>query len=109
MTQTPKTERRNANGTFAPGNTYGAGRKVTALRRALLDAVTPADIQAVIAALISRAKEGDLQAITLFFDRCIGKPMTAQETELYTFEYDRDDYGKWEMTDNQIRPLTLKK
>lgn len=103
---------RGANGRFTKGNKYATGRKVTALRRALLDAVTPEDIQAVVAVLIDKAKEGDLHAISLLFDRCIGKAMSSQETELYTFEYDREDYDPdplaWQPLTDQIRPLHLK-
>lgn len=103
---------RGANGRFTKGNKCATGRKVTALRRALLDAVTPEDIQAVVAALIDKAKEGDLHAISLLFDRCIGKAMSSQETELYTFEYDREDYDPdplaWQPLTDQIRPLHLK-
>lgn len=116
MPKTTKTEPqdagRGANGRFTKGNKYGTGRKVTALRRALLDAVIPEDIQAVVAALIEKAKEGDLHAISLLFDRCIGKAMSSQETELYTFEYDREDYDPdpmaFNFTTDQIRPLHLK-
>lgn len=103
---------RGENGRFTKGNKCATGRKVTTLRRALLEAVTPEDIQAVVTALIEKAKEGDLHAISLLFDRCIGKSMSSQEMELYTFEYDRGDYdpdpAAWNNEIDQIRPLHLK-
>lgn len=48
----------------------------------------------------------------MLFDRVLGKPMTTQETELYTHEYDRPDYGKdereWGLEPgDQIRRLDL--
>jgi hypothetical protein len=46
---------------------------VAALRGALLDAVSPEDVQAVVAALVHRARSGDVAAIRELFDRCIGK------------------------------------
>ena len=82
---------RGANGRFTKGNKCATGRKVTALRRALLDAVTPEDIQAVVAALIDKAKEGDLHAISLLFDRK---------------DYDPDPMA-WNPITDQIRPLNL--
>lgn len=104
----------DARGRFTRGNKCGQGRKVTELRRALLAAVTPDDLACVAARLLEMAKEGDLNAAALLFDRLLGKPMTAQETELYTFEYDRADYEEDDFTrsmDNrtaQIRAISLK-
>lgn len=102
---------RGKNGRFEKGNKCATGRKVTELRRALLDAVTTDDIKSVVSVLIEKAKDGDLHAINLLFERCIGKPMTTQETELYTYEYDREDYNPdplhidFNTEISQIRPL----
>jgi len=99
-------------GRFTAGNKCSRGRKVTELRRALLDAVTPEDIKEIVAAVVAKAKQGDMQAITLLLDRCIGKAMSAQEFELYTHEYDREDFNPspFAIVENndQIRPLHLK-
>ena len=99
-------------GRFTAGNKCSRGRKVTELRRALLDAVTPDDIKEIVAAIVTKAKQGDMQAISLLLDRCIGKAMTAQEFELYTHEYDREDYNPSPYAlveaNDQIRPLRLK-
>ena len=100
-------------GRFTAGNKCSRGRKVTELRRALLDAVTPEDIKEIVAAVVEKAKAGDLQAISLLLDRCIGKAMSAQEYELYTHEYDKPgfDTSPFSMTieeRDQIRALRLK-
>lgn len=71
-------------GRFLPGNPGGRGnpfaKRVAVLRSALLEAVTPEDIAAVVRALIDKAKSGDVAAIRELIDRCIGKP---QETDLF--------------------------
>lgn len=100
-------------GRFTAGNKCSRGRKVTELRRALLDAVTPEDIKAIVAAVVEKAKQGDLQAISLLLDRCIGRPMSVQEFELTCYEYDRENFdpSPFAMTiteNDQIRPLRLK-
>lgn len=99
-------------GRFTAGNKCSRGRKVTELRRALLDAVTPEDIKEIVAAVVEKAKQGDMQAISLLLDRCIGKAMSAQEFELYTHEYDREDFNPSPFAivedNDQIRPLHLK-
>ena len=99
-------------GRFTAGNKCSRGRKVTELRRALLDAVTPEDIRAIVAAVVEKAKEGDLQAISLLLDRCIGRPMSVQEFELTCHEYDRENFNPSPFamieSNDQIRPLHLK-
>lgn len=105
-----KADGHDGRGRFTKGNKCGQGRKVTELRRALLAAVTPDDLACVAARLMEMAKGGDLDAAALLFDRLLGKPMTAQETELYTYEYDRADFDGFgvEMETRQIRPIRLK-
>lgn len=99
-------------GRFKPGNKCSRGRKVTELRRTLLDVVTPEDIRAIVAAVVEKAKEGDLQAISILRDRCIGRPMSVQEFELTCHEYDREDFNPSPFamieSNDQIRPLRLK-
>ena len=62
------------NGTFAPGNKAAAGRSSRAmeLRKAFVDAVSVEDIQAIAAALVKSAKDGDISAAKLVLDR-LGK------------------------------------
>jgi hypothetical protein len=82
----------NANGTgrtpggrFAPGNAGGPGNPhagtVSKLRAAILAAVTPEDIEAIVRALVHRAKGGDLGAARELLDRAIGKPTDADLSE----------------------------
>ena len=65
----PANDGRDAKGRFAAGNAGGPGnpfaRQVAALRQALLDSVTPADMQAVAKALIQHAVAGNVQAAKL--------------------------------------------
>jgi hypothetical protein len=88
------TEHRDANGRFTIGNPGGAGnpfaRQVAGLRQALINSVTPEDIQAVAKALIQRAAEGNVQAAKLLFSYAIGKPQPAPEP-------DRMDVDEWEV------------
>ena len=102
----------DSKGRFTKGNKCARGRRVTDLRRALLAAVSPEDMRQIAEKLAEMAKSGDLVAAGLLFDRVLGKPMTTQETELYTHEYDRPDYGKdereWGLEPgDQIRRLDL--
>ena len=76
---------RDANGRFTKGNPGGPGpafpRRVAALRAALLDAVTPADVIAVIRALVEAAKGGDVAAAKVFLDRILGSPLAVDVIE----------------------------
>ncbi len=76
---------RDAGGRFAKGNPGGPGnphaQRVGQLRSALLDAVTPADMQAIAHKLIDLAKEGDVPAIREIFTRTLGKPIEADLIE----------------------------
>ena len=51
------------------------------MRAALLDAITPRDIQEIAKALIERAKTGDRHAIRELFDRVLGAPDKSVWTE----------------------------
>ena len=67
---------RDANGRFAKGNHGGPGspysRQVHALRRALLNAVTESDVQAVAQGLIEQARGGSVPAAKELLSRCLG-------------------------------------
>ena len=76
---------RTAGGRFATGNAGGPGNPhaptVAKLRAAILAAVTPEDIDAIVRAMIQRAKGGDLGATKELLDRVIGKPADADLAE----------------------------
>jgi hypothetical protein len=84
---------RDSNGRFTKGNRGGPGnpfaRQVAALRKALLDAVTVEDIDAIAKKLLQLAKEGDLAAIKIILAYTIGKPKI-------TVEPDHLDVEEWE-------------
>jgi hypothetical protein len=87
-------ESRDAKGRFTIGNPGGKGnpfaRQVAALRQALINSVTPEDIQAVAKALLQRAAEGNVSAAKLLFSYAIGKPQPAPEP-------DRMDADEWDV------------
>jgi hypothetical protein len=86
-------EGRDQRGRFAPGNRGGTGnpfaRQVAALRKAFLQGVTPEDLAAIAAALLAKAKEGDLAAAKLVLAYAIGKPEAAVDP-------DRLDIEEWQ-------------
>lgn len=70
---------RNQDGRFAPGNKLSKGNplagSVARLRTALVQAVTPEDIEAIIKTLVKKAKKGDIAATRIILERCLGKPI----------------------------------
>lgn len=64
-------------GQFLRGNKLARGNRhqerITRLRTALLDAVTPGDMRKVIKRLVTKAKAGDMQAAKLLLDRLYGR------------------------------------
>jgi len=70
---------RDNRGRFTQGNAGGPGnphaQQVSRLRSALLSSVTEADIEAIIHALIDKAKAGSIAAARVLFDRTVGKPL----------------------------------
>lgn len=68
---------RDASGKFTAGNKAGHGnpraKRTAQFRTAILEAVTPEDVQAIIHALVTKAKEGDVIAAREVFDRTVGK------------------------------------
>jgi len=69
---------RDARGRFAPGNPGGPGnpfaKRVGRLRTALLRAVSPDDLRAVVAKMVAMAKSGDVAAAKLVLERTMGPP-----------------------------------
>src|ERR1700677_961113 len=69
-------EGRDRRGRFARGNPGGPGnpfgRKVAALRAALIDCITPQDIQRVMTALLLEAATGNVPAARLLLAYTVG-------------------------------------
>lgn len=76
---------RDERGRFTAGNRGGTGnplsKRVNRLRSALLNAVSEADMQSVIAALVEKAKKGDVAACRVLFERVLGPPIAADIIE----------------------------
>ncbi len=72
---------RDRKGRFAEGNRASRGNPLSVhlakLRSALVKAVTPDDMQAVVAALIVKAKAGDVLAARELLDPTVGKAPAA--------------------------------
>ena len=65
-------------GRFLKGNKSGTGNpyahRIAQLRAALFQSVTPDDVKTIAVRLVNCAKTGDLTAIKMVFDYCIGRP-----------------------------------
>ena len=72
---------RDSGGRFTTGNAGGPGnpyaRRVGALRSALLDAVSDEDRRRTIEAIVAQARDGDIVAARILFDRILGPPIAA--------------------------------
>lgn len=81
----PSGDGRDPKGRFAAGNPGGKGnpyaRQVAALRAALLGAVKPEDLAAIVTKLAARAKAGDVQAAKLLLERLLGPAVAADVLE----------------------------
>ncbi|MFO0968992.1 MAG: hypothetical protein U0793_25855 [Gemmataceae bacterium] len=77
-------ERFSRTGTAAPGNPYN--RRVALLKRALLDAVTPEDVQEIGKRLVAEARDGDVAAARVLFTYVLPKHV----------EPDRLDINEWD-------------
>ena len=88
------------NNTGGPGNPFG--RKVAALRSALLASVTAQDVQEVLAAVLAQAKKGNVSAARLFLAYTAGKPAD-------TVNPDEADADEWQLTQKNVaRPEEIK-
>ncbi len=80
---------RGDGGRFLPGNKLGRGnphaRQHAALREALLAAVTPDDLQAVVRGLLEQAKQGNVPAARELLDRVLGRAAPAPEEQPQAF------------------------
>ena len=76
---------RNENGKFTENNRFGHGnpfaKKTAQLRAALLSAITPDDMIAIIKITIVKARRGQIAAIREVFDRAIGKSLESDLLE----------------------------
>src|SRR5882724_11223383 len=83
---------KDVQGRFRPGNKGGPGnpfaRKCAALRKALLDSVSEQDLKDVVVMLKLKAQRGDLAAMKLLLQYCVGKPEPAKDP-------DRMDADEW--------------
>ena len=74
----PNGSGRTPSGRFKPGNKYGRGnpfaRKAQQLRSALFRTVTVADLRAIVKALVTSAKTGDVQSARLVLAYTLGDP-----------------------------------
>jgi hypothetical protein len=68
---------RQVGGRFAAGNSHGKGnphaKQTALLREALLSAVTPDDVVAVVRSLLEQAKMGNVPAARELLDRTCGR------------------------------------
>lgn len=78
-TPTPSQDKNPANGRFVKGNKAAkingneVQRKLHALRKMELSAISQKDVKQVIKKLIEIAKQGDIKAIKLFIERACGR------------------------------------
>jgi hypothetical protein len=84
-----KRKGRDHRGRFVKGNPGGPGnpfaRRLAALRKALCEAVTEADIQALAEQMLLQARYGDVAAVKLLFAYAIGKPADAVDPDTLDF------------------------
>ena len=77
----------SGNGQFAAGNPGGPGnpfgKRVTQLRKLLLESVSDDDLKLCVEALVREATEGDIAAIRLVLQYTIGKPHRMNESVDY--------------------------
>lgn len=86
MTATnPFGDGRDSAGRFVAGNRGGPGNphggQVAALRAAMLEAVTPDDLAAVIRLVVQRAREGEPWAVKELLDRTLGRAAVSVTVE----------------------------
>lgn len=94
-------EGRDESGRFAEGNRLARGnpfnRRMAEMRQAMLNAVSPEDLQDVIRQVVVKARLGDLAAAKLVLSYVVGKPSTPVEP-------DRVDLDEWKL--HTERPAT---
>lgn len=98
---TDKTGRDNR-GRFTAGNAGGPGRPPAATvhehRAAMVAAVTPKDIAAIMQALVEKAIAGDVQAAKIVLERFFGRPAdteTLERIERLEQQLEASDGDQW--------------
>jgi hypothetical protein len=85
----PASSGRDPRGRFTANNKGGPGnpfaRRVAALRQTLLDAVTPEDLQAIVARLVEAARQSDVAAARLVLSYTVGKRASAVDPDTLDF------------------------
>lgn len=99
----PSNNGKDALGRFAPGHKLARGnphaKRVHRNRSIFLRAITEEDMQQITAALVRKAKTGDVQAITTAFNYALGKPSD---------EHSADERAKLvQMFLNQVNNVTV--
>lgn len=93
--------KRGAGGKFAKGTAPGPGnphaKQTAAIREALFKALTPKELGAVVKALISAAKSGDIAAIKELLDRTLGKAVSTIEMRAAFGQPDAPQFGGLEI------------
>ena len=79
-------ENRDERGRFTEGNRAAAGRKIDRLKAEMLAAVSEDDIRAVVEALVTKARQGDVKAADLLLTRIFGKPSQSREVTPMVFD-----------------------
>lgn len=84
---------RDEGGRFANGNPGGPGnpyaQQVARIRSAILEAVSDDDLRAVVAALVEKARKGDVAAARELLNRLAGKPHAGTWPEDLQLEHER--------------------
>jgi hypothetical protein len=90
--------RDKATGQFVRGRAGGPGRprnpftrRLASLRQAVVDAVTGDDLKGIVAAIVARAKLGDLAAAKLLLEYVLGKPAAAPSPD----DVEEDEWSRF--------------
>lgn len=90
---------RDAKGRFTTGNTGGPGnpfgRRLAAMRQAVMNAVSADDIEALLKKLLEMAMGGDLAAAKLVLQYAVGKPKPVAEPDRTEIEASEIETEKW--------------
>src|SRR4051812_45594465 len=85
--------KRETNGRFAKGNRGGPGnpfgRRMAAMREGIAKAISPEQIEAMMAMVYEMAMQGDLAAVKIILQYAVGKPKPMAEP-------DRVDVDEWD-------------
>lgn len=100
---------RDVRGRFANGNAGGPGnryaKQVARLRQMILEAVTDADLRAIVSSLLKRAKDGDVTAAREVLNRLVGKPCVAVDPEQRELEARRLDIAEERLELEEARDM----